>query len=172
MENILDYDSGSKRDDKSISFIHSFIIHKFKHLPSNSNFSSRLASRLSRRSCLSISWLMRFCSFASSDKQHSIILMQFWGLLLDAQLYYDLCLLFCNIPWISLFFLNFSVCFISTDYYYYYFLFIIFLWFAQTAQRDFVITYHFRILIFLFQRFFSCFHTNFYSRGRSFSPFN
>lgn len=41
--------------------------------PSNSSFSSRLASRLSRRSCLSISWLMRFCSFASSDKQHSML---------------------------------------------------------------------------------------------------
>ena len=41
--------------------------------PSNSSFSSRLASRLSRRSCRSISWLMRFCSFASSDKQHSML---------------------------------------------------------------------------------------------------
>lgn len=34
--------------------------------------SSRRASLLSRRSCLSISWLMRFCSLASSDRQHAI----------------------------------------------------------------------------------------------------
>jgi len=42
-------------------------------LPSNKSFNSRLASLLSRRSCRSISWLMRFCSFASSDKQHSML---------------------------------------------------------------------------------------------------
>lgn len=45
----------------------------FVHSPSNSSLSSRLASLLSRRSCRSISWLMRFCSFASSDKQHSML---------------------------------------------------------------------------------------------------
>lgn len=41
-----------------------------KNLPSNSNLSSLRASRLSLRSCRSISWLIRFCSFASSDIQH------------------------------------------------------------------------------------------------------
>lgn len=43
-----------------------------QHLPSNRSLSSRRASLLSRRSCLSISWLMRFCSLASSDRQHAI----------------------------------------------------------------------------------------------------
>lgn len=35
--------------------------------------SSRRASLLSRRSCRSISWLIRFCSLASSERQHSIL---------------------------------------------------------------------------------------------------
>lgn len=43
------------------------------HLPSSSSLSSRRASLLSRRNCFSISWLMRFCSLASSDKQHSML---------------------------------------------------------------------------------------------------
>lgn len=45
----------------------------YKYSPSNRSLSSRRASRLSRRSCRSISWLMRFCSFASSDRQHSMV---------------------------------------------------------------------------------------------------
>lgn len=40
-------------------------------LPSRRSFNSRRASRRSRRICLSISSLMRFCSLASSDRQHS-----------------------------------------------------------------------------------------------------
>lgn len=44
------------------------------HLPSSKSFNSRRASRLSRRNCRSISWLIRFCSLASSDRQHSIVL--------------------------------------------------------------------------------------------------
>lgn len=43
-----------------------------RYLPSNRSLSSRRASLLSRRSCRSISWLMRFCSLASSDRQHAI----------------------------------------------------------------------------------------------------
>ncbi len=42
-----------------------------KNSPSKSSLSSRLASFLSRRICLSISSFIRFCSFASSVKQHS-----------------------------------------------------------------------------------------------------
>lgn len=42
-------------------------------LPNNRSFSSRLASRLSLLSCLSISWFILFCSLASSDKQHAMI---------------------------------------------------------------------------------------------------
>lgn len=56
-------------EGRAFSFIHL----RHEHSPSSSSFSSRLASRLSRRSCRSISWLMRFCSLASSDKQHSIL---------------------------------------------------------------------------------------------------
>lgn len=44
--------------------------------PSSNNLSSLRASRLSLRSCRSISWLMRFCSLASSERQHAIILPQ------------------------------------------------------------------------------------------------
>jgi hypothetical protein len=43
-----------------------------RYSPSNRSLSSRRASLLSRRSCRSISWLMRFCSLASSDRQHAI----------------------------------------------------------------------------------------------------
>lgn len=46
---------------------------KVKDLPSRSSLSSLLASRLSFRSCRSISWLILFCSLASSDMQHSMI---------------------------------------------------------------------------------------------------
>ena len=42
-------------------------------LPNRSSFSSLLASLLSRRSCLSISALIRFDSFASSLKQQAIM---------------------------------------------------------------------------------------------------
>lgn len=42
-------------------------------VPSRSSFNSRLASRLSRRSCLSISALIRFDSLASSLRQQAII---------------------------------------------------------------------------------------------------
>ena len=41
--------------------------------PSRSSLSSLLASRLSLFSCFSISWLMRFCSFASSLRQHAMV---------------------------------------------------------------------------------------------------
>ena len=41
-------------------------------IPSKRSLSSRLASRLSFLSWRSISALMRFCSFCSSDKQHAI----------------------------------------------------------------------------------------------------
>lgn len=44
-----------------------------KYLPNRSNFNSRLASRLSLRSWRSISWLIRFCSFNSSVRQHAIL---------------------------------------------------------------------------------------------------
>ena len=43
------------------------------NLPNNKSLSSRLASRLSLRSCRSISALIRFCSFCSSDRQHAIL---------------------------------------------------------------------------------------------------
>lgn len=43
------------------------------HIPRSSNFSSLLESRLSRRSCLSISALIRFDSFASSLRQQAIM---------------------------------------------------------------------------------------------------
>lgn len=42
-------------------------------IPSSSSFSSRLASLLSRRSCFSISALMRLDSFASSLRQQAIM---------------------------------------------------------------------------------------------------
>lgn len=42
----------------------------FCYLPSRSSLSSLRASRLSLLSCRSISWLIRFCSLASSDMQH------------------------------------------------------------------------------------------------------
>lgn len=43
--------------------------------PSKRSLSSLLASRLSRRSCFSISALMRFCSLASSDWQHCMVML-------------------------------------------------------------------------------------------------
>lgn len=43
------------------------------YLPKSNNLSSRLASRLSLLNCRSISWLIRFCSLASSDRQHAMI---------------------------------------------------------------------------------------------------
>lgn len=43
------------------------------HSPSSSSFSSRRASRLSRRSCFSISALIRLDSFTSSLRQHAIM---------------------------------------------------------------------------------------------------
>lgn len=46
----------------------------FLCLPRRSNLSSRRASRLSRRSCFSISALILFCSRASSDWQHCMML--------------------------------------------------------------------------------------------------
>lgn len=49
------------------------VIKNDKDLPSNKSLSSRRASLLSRRSCRSISWLIRFCSLASSERQHSIL---------------------------------------------------------------------------------------------------
>ena len=42
------------------------------YLPNRRSFSSRLASRLSLRSCFSISWLILFCSCASSLMQQAI----------------------------------------------------------------------------------------------------
>lgn len=48
------------------------LLEMHKYLPSRSNLSSLLASRLSFRSCRSISWLILFCSLASSDMQHSM----------------------------------------------------------------------------------------------------
>ena len=44
-----------------------------RDLPNSRSLSSRLASRLSLRSCRSISALIRFCSFCSSDRQHAIL---------------------------------------------------------------------------------------------------
>ncbi len=44
------------------------------NIPSNSNFNSRRASLLSLRSCFSISWFIRFCSLASSLKQHAMFM--------------------------------------------------------------------------------------------------
>ena len=41
-------------------------------LPSSRSLSSRRASRLSRLSWRSISWLILFCSLASSDRQHAM----------------------------------------------------------------------------------------------------
>lgn len=43
------------------------------YLPRRRSLSSRLASRLSLRNCRSISWLILFCSLASSDRQHAMI---------------------------------------------------------------------------------------------------
>lgn len=57
----------------------SFVAHclqsafKIKHIPRRRSLSSLLASRLSRRSCLSISALILFDSLASSLKQQAII---------------------------------------------------------------------------------------------------
>lgn len=42
-------------------------------IPNKSNFNSLRASRLSLRSWRSISWLIRFCSFASSLRQQAIL---------------------------------------------------------------------------------------------------
>lgn len=44
------------------------------NLPNNKSFNSLLASLLSFRSCFSISVLIRFCSFASSLRQHAIFI--------------------------------------------------------------------------------------------------
>lgn len=49
-----------------------FSVDQWLNSPKSSSLSSRLASRLSFRSCRSISWLIRFCSLASSDRQHAI----------------------------------------------------------------------------------------------------
>jgi len=46
------------------------------NLPSRRSLSSRRASRLSLRSCRSISWFILFCSFASSLRQHAILYCQ------------------------------------------------------------------------------------------------
>lgn len=43
-------------------------------VPSSKSLSSRRASRLSFRSCRSISWLILLCSFASSLMQHAIMI--------------------------------------------------------------------------------------------------
>ena len=43
------------------------------YLPSNNSLSSLRASFLSFLSCFSISWLMRFCSFASSLRQQAML---------------------------------------------------------------------------------------------------
>ena len=45
-------------------------------LPNNNNFNSRLASLLSFFNCFSISWLIRFCSLASSLRQHAMTTSQ------------------------------------------------------------------------------------------------
>lgn len=60
---------------------------RFKDSPSNRSLSSRLASRLSLLSWRSISWLIRFCSLASSDRQHAMI--QGSGILLDGRRVYE-----------------------------------------------------------------------------------
>ena len=52
------------------------------HLPNNNNFNSRLASRLSFLNCRSISWLIRFCSLASSLRQQAMVLKQLMELIL------------------------------------------------------------------------------------------
>jgi hypothetical protein len=44
-----------------------------QYLPRSNSFSSRLASFLSLRSCFSISWFIRFCSSASSERQQAIL---------------------------------------------------------------------------------------------------
>lgn len=51
----------------------SFLLPLLPSLPRSNSFSSRRASLLSRRSCLSISSLIRRASFASSLRQHAII---------------------------------------------------------------------------------------------------
>ena len=43
------------------------------NLPNKRSLSSLLASRLSFFNCFSISWFIRFCSFASSLRQHAMI---------------------------------------------------------------------------------------------------
>jgi len=43
------------------------------YLPKRRSLSSRRASRLSLRSCFSISWLILFCSCASSLMQHAMV---------------------------------------------------------------------------------------------------
>ena len=48
-------------------------IENFFVLPNRSNLSSFLASRLSLRSCRSISALIRFCSFCSSLRQQAMV---------------------------------------------------------------------------------------------------
>lgn len=50
-----------------------FFLEIVNNIPRRSNFSSLLESRLSRRSCLSISALIRFDSFASSLRQQAIM---------------------------------------------------------------------------------------------------
>jgi len=61
---------------KSISYKNKEQLYSFSQqecLPSNRSFSSRRELVLSLRSCFSISWLIRFCSKASSLKQQAIV---------------------------------------------------------------------------------------------------
>lgn len=75
-------------------------VQKESHLysPSKRSLSSLRASRLSLRSCLSISWLILFCSFASSLRQHAMFLRwpsELQYLSLSLFLFPDLFIYFC-----------------------------------------------------------------------------
>lgn len=65
--------AGSFESDHEGHISYHRIIIRHMNSPSSRSLSSRLASRLSLLSCRSISWLIRFCSLASSDRQHAMI---------------------------------------------------------------------------------------------------
>lgn len=57
----------------SLVLLFSRPVNSLSYLPSSNSLSSLLASRLSFRSCRSISALIRFCSCCSSLRQHAMV---------------------------------------------------------------------------------------------------
>lgn len=80
LDSTLSSSTGVSRQDDAAQIIAEHIARQLtscrrerEDLPRRSSLSSRLASRLSFLSWRSISWLIRFCSLASSLRQHAML---------------------------------------------------------------------------------------------------